>query len=107
MNPRSGVPDPKVGKVLAERGEFLLKAFHSEYEKDPVGLQTEFWRGQFIDWRQMLHIFYGDSAAEGMIEGVSNRTRLSIPPAGPLSDNGDGYIGWDSCCHMGYIGKLE
>ncbi len=98
--------DPKVAKVLAESGEFYLKAFHSEYEKDPVGPRTEFRRGQFTGWKQSLFILYSEAAAQETIEGVSNRTRLSVPPAGELSDDGKGYLGHDSSCHMGFIGKL-
>ena len=49
---------------------------------------------------------FGEKAAEGMILQVREMTRLSIPPAGPLAQDGQGYIGWDSGCDMGYIGKL-
>lgn len=99
--------DPKVGKALAEGGEFYLKAFHSEYEKDPAGPRTEFRRGQFTGWKQTLFMLYSEGVAEEIVEGVSNRTRLSVPPAGELSDDGKGYLGFDSSCHMGFIGKLE
>jgi hypothetical protein len=27
---------------LVEQGEFLLKTFHAEYDKDPAGSKTEF-----------------------------------------------------------------
>ena len=94
-------------KMIAEHGERLLQAFHFEYEKDAVGVETEFQRGQFICWRLMLAMFYGEAIAGETIEAVSKKTRLSIPPSGPLSLDRQGYQGWDSGCHMGYIGKLE
>jgi len=94
------VPDAKQQQLIAERGEFLLKAFHDEYEKDPKGRETEFWRGQFTCWRNMLNIFYGESVAEEMTEAVSEKTRLSIPHGGAE------YICWDSGSHT-FIGKLE
>ena len=97
----------RLRKTIADSGEILLKSFHDAYEQNPVGAETEFWRGQFSCWKQMLNMIYGQSIAEPIILGVSKKTRLSIPPAGLLAPDGDGYIGWDSNCHMGYIGKFE
>lgn len=107
MRSQPAVPNDAMRQRLAEYGEQLLKMFHAEYEKNPVGAETEFDRGQFISWRMMLAMFYGEAIAGEIIEAVSKKTRLSIPPAGPLSPDGQGYIGWDSGCHMGYIGKME
>jgi hypothetical protein len=53
----------------------------------------------------MLHTFYGERAAQEIVEQVSEKTRLSIPHGGPLSPDRQGYLGWDSGCHMA-IGKL-
>ena len=39
---------------LVEQGEFLLKSYHLEYEKDPAGSETEFLRGDFAGWRDTL-----------------------------------------------------
>jgi hypothetical protein len=97
---------PNARRALAESGEFYLKVFHSEYEKDPVGPRTEFRRGQFTGWKQTLFTLYSRAAAEEIIEGVSDRTRLSVPPAGELSEDGKGYLGTDLSSHMGFIGKL-
>jgi hypothetical protein len=40
---------------LVAQGEFLLKTFHAEYEKDPAGHETEFLRGELAGWRDALH----------------------------------------------------
>jgi hypothetical protein len=40
---------------LVKQGEFLLKTFHAEYEKDPAGHETEFLRGELAGWRDTLH----------------------------------------------------
>src|SRR5713226_5100932 len=90
---------------LLEHGKRVLESFHTSYEEDPVGTETEFRRGQFINWRYMLGIMFGERVAEEMILQVREMTRLSIPPAGPLAEDGQGYIGWDSGCDIGYIGK--
>jgi hypothetical protein len=41
----------KLSNRLVEQGEFLLKTFHAEYEKDPAGYETEFLRGDLAGWR--------------------------------------------------------
>lgn len=63
---------------LVEQGEFLLKSFHEEHQKDPAGLETEFARGEVIGWRSTLHILYRDYAEE-IVSRVVTRTRLAIP----------------------------
>jgi len=98
--------DERRRKAIAEHGESLLKMFHDAYQANPVGTETEFRRGQFIEWRRSLPLFYDERTAEEMIEAVSEKTRLTIPHAGTLSEDGAGYMGWDSGCHT-YIGRLE
>jgi hypothetical protein len=63
---------------LVEQGEFLLKSFHAEHEKDPAGMETEFARGELIGWRSTLHTLYRDYA-EDIVNRVLARTRLTIP----------------------------
>jgi hypothetical protein len=102
------VPNERQRRLIMETGESLLKMFHSLYEKEPLGVETEYHRGQFTNWKRMLLMLYNEDAAEKMIYGVSEQTRLSVPPGGPLADDGSGdYVGWDSYCHSGYIGKLQ
>jgi hypothetical protein len=63
---------------LVEQGESLLKSFHDEHRKDPVGVETEFARGELIGWRSTLHTLYRD-CAEDIVNRVVTRTRLTIP----------------------------
>ena len=63
---------------LVEQGEFLLKSFHDEREKDPAGMETEFARGELVGWRSTLHTLYREYA-EDIVNRVIARTRLSIP----------------------------
>ena len=63
---------------LAAQGEFLLKTFHAEYEKDPAGYKTEFLRGDFAGWRDTLHTLYHDCAEE-IVDRVLAKTRLTMP----------------------------
>jgi hypothetical protein len=63
---------------LVEQGEFLLKSFHDEHQKDPAGVETEFARGELIGWRSTLHTLYCESA-EDIVNRVVSRTRLTIP----------------------------
>jgi len=63
---------------LVEQGEFLLKTFHAEYDKDPVGSKTEFVRGNLIGWRSTLHTSYRDYA-EDIVNRVLAKTCLTIP----------------------------
>jgi len=63
---------------LVEQGEFLLKCFHDEHQKNPSGVETEFARGELIGWRSALHTLYRD-CAEDIVNRVVARTRLAIP----------------------------
>jgi hypothetical protein len=63
---------------LVAQGEFLLKSFHAEYEKDPAGCETEFLRGDFAGWHDTLHTLYHDCAEE-IVDRVLARTGLTIP----------------------------
>jgi hypothetical protein len=63
---------------LVEQGEFLLKSFHDENQKDPAGMETEFARGELIGWRSTLHTLYRENAEE-IVNRVIDRTRLTIP----------------------------
>jgi hypothetical protein len=63
---------------LVEQGEFLLKCFHEEREKDPAGIETEFALGELMGWRSTLHTLYRDGA-EDIVNRVVARTRLTIP----------------------------
>ncbi|MGD0566827.1 MAG: hypothetical protein ABSA78_00365 [Candidatus Sulfotelmatobacter sp.] len=63
---------------LVEQGEFLLKSFHDEQQKDPLGVEAEFARGELIGWRSTLHTLYRD-CAEDIVNRVVTRTRLQIP----------------------------
>jgi hypothetical protein len=107
MHQTTDLPNDRQRKLIIQSGEDLLKMFHEAYEKDPVGRETENLRGQFTNWKRMLLMLYSEPAAEEMIYSVSDRTRLSVPPGGPLAPDGDGYLMWDSYCHSGYIGRLD
>jgi hypothetical protein len=64
-----------------EQGEFLLKSFHDEHQKDPAGMETEFARGELIGWCSTLHTLYREYA-EDIVKRVVARTRLTIPDGG-------------------------
>jgi len=63
---------------LVEQGEFLLKSFHDEHQKDPDGVETEFARGELVGWRSTLHTLYRDRA-EDIVTRVITRSRLTVP----------------------------
>jgi hypothetical protein len=63
---------------LVKQGEFILKTYHAEYEKDPAGHKTEFLRGNLAGWRETLHTLYHDGAEE-IVERVVAKTRLDVP----------------------------
>jgi hypothetical protein len=65
-------------KRLVEQGEFLLKSFHDEHQKDPEGVEVEFARGELTGWRSTLHTMYRD-CAEDIVTRVITRTRLTLP----------------------------
>jgi hypothetical protein len=93
-------------QAAVEKGVFSLTAFYNEYEKNRFGPRTEFYRGQISVWRQMLEDFYGESAADRIVEEASRESGLSIPHCGPLSSDGKAYLGSDAGCHP-FIGKLS
>lgn len=63
---------------LVNQGEFILKTYHAECEKDPAGHKTEFLRGNLVGWRETLHTLYHDDAEE-IVDRVVAKTRLDIP----------------------------
>jgi hypothetical protein len=63
---------------LVNQGEFILKTYHAEYEKDPAGGETEFLRGNLAGWRETLHTLYHDGAEE-IVERVAAKTHLDVP----------------------------
>jgi hypothetical protein len=63
---------------LVEQGQFLLRAYHAEHDKDPAGWNTEFARGKLIGWRSTLHTLYHEYA-EDVVKRVVTRTHLTIP----------------------------
>ena len=65
-------------KRLVEQGEFLLKSFHDEHQREPAGVETEFARGELVGWRSTLHTLYRDYA-EDIVNRVITRTRLTLP----------------------------
>jgi hypothetical protein len=107
MSDTTDVPNERQRDAIVASGELLLKMFHSSYEQNPTSVDTENLRGQFSCWKRMLLMLYNEAVAEEIILGVSEKAGLTIPPSGPLTPDGDGYIGWDSYCHMGPIGKLQ
>jgi predicted transcriptional regulator len=84
---------------LVQDGEFWLKAFHDSYAKDPVGRETEFWRGQVAGWKRTLVSAYGANIAEQIILRASKVANLPVPHSGTLSADGRGYEGFDSFSH--------
>jgi hypothetical protein len=84
-----------------------LKSFHERYNQNPVSAVTEFRRGLVTEWKSLLRLIYGDSTAETIVLGASKQVKLSIPPGGPLTEDGKGYYGFDSMCHTGFIGPIE
>ena len=63
--------DQQTEKAVLEHGRRLLESFHSAYEQDPVGRDTEFRRGEFACWRQLLGTIYGSNVAQDLTEQVS------------------------------------
>jgi hypothetical protein len=63
---------------LIKQGEFILKTYHAEHDKDPAGDETEFLRGNLAGWRETLHTLYRDGAEE-IVDRVVAETLLDIP----------------------------
>ncbi|HLK21216.1 MAG TPA: hypothetical protein VKT81_19835 [Bryobacteraceae bacterium] len=96
-----------INDALMQHGVDLLKAFHEYYKQDPVSAATEFRRGLVTEWKSLLRMIYGDSTAETIVLGASKQAKLSIPPGGPLAEDGRSYYGFDSMCHTGFVGPIE
>lgn len=64
-------------------------------EKDPDGLQTEYWRGAMGGARSMLAAFFGKRAMRWVNQRVREQTNLPMPTIIPLSDDGSRY-GFDT-----------
>ncbi len=92
--------------ALTRHGVELLKMFHDEYNRNPVSAATEFRRGKVAEWKQLLCLIYGERNAEPIVLGASKQAKLSIPPSGPLTEDGKGYYGFDSMCHT-FIGPVD
>jgi hypothetical protein len=97
--------DADEGKRLASYGAALLKRFHEEYEKDPTHRDTEYARGQVTGYRHLLGFIYGRRQTEMIVDAASREAGYTVPHAGPMSEDGEGYFGFDSGAHM-FIGKL-
>jgi hypothetical protein len=92
--------------ALMQHGAEVLKSFHEHYNKNPVSAATEFRRGRVAEWKGLLCLIYGERNAEPIVLGASKLAKLSIPPGGPLTEDGKGYYGFDSICHT-FIGPLN
>jgi hypothetical protein len=57
---------------LVIQGGILLKSFHAEYKKDPIGRKTEFLCGNLAGWRDTLHTLY-HGCAEEMVHSFAPR----------------------------------
>jgi hypothetical protein len=96
-----------INDALMQHGVELLKLFHEHYKQNPVRAATEFRRGLVTEWKSLLRMVYGDGTAETIVLGASKHAKLSIPPGGPLTEDGKGYYGFDSMCHTGFIGPIK
>lgn len=100
MSHTTDLPNDRQRKLIAEYGETLLTMFHDLYKRNPVSAETEKQRGEFTGWKRMVVMLYNEAAAEEMIYAVGRKTGLTIPHGGPLADDGSGYLGFDSYCHV-------
>jgi hypothetical protein len=91
---------------LGTYGAGLLKMFHEEYAKNPTSRDTEFRRGHVAEWRHLLDFTYGASATERIVDAARAESGCTIPHAGPMSEDGEGYYGFDSGADI-YIGKIQ
>ncbi len=92
-------------KRLASYGAELLRRFHLEYEKDPTHRDTEYARGKVTGYRHLLDFMYGRGQTDMILDAASREAGYTVPPAGPMAEDGEGYFGFDSGAHM-FIGKL-
>jgi hypothetical protein len=89
-------PDVETISRATEQGVYLLKTFWQEHEKESFGKDTEFARGNLAGFRIALRSVFNEIVAEEIINRVRETTKLKIPPNGPLSKDGKGYVGFDS-----------
>jgi len=92
-------------KSLGSHGAGLLTMFHEEYAKNPTGRETEFRRGHVAEWRHLLAFIYGGHTTERIVDAARAESGYTIPHAGPMTEDGKGYYGFDSGSDM-YIGKI-
>lgn len=97
--------DADEAKRLASYGAELLKRFHQEYEKDGTHRDTEYARGQVTGFRHLLAFMYGRRQSETIVDAASREAGYTVPHSGPMTEDGEGYYGFDSGAHM-FIGKL-
>jgi len=90
---------------FAAFGATLLERFHHEFEKNPEDRDTEYQRGRVTGYRHLLSFIYGEHQTEVIVDAASRKAGYTIPPAGPMTEDGKGYYGFDSGAHT-YIGKL-
>ncbi len=86
-------------------GAQLLTTFHEEYAKNPTSRETEFRRGHVAQWRHLLAFIYGACTTERIVDAARAESGYTIPHAGPMTKDGDGYYGLDSGADT-YIGKI-
>lgn len=98
--------DATISDAMMRHGAELLKIFHEEYNRNDVGLPTEYRRGRVAEWKELLRLIYGERNAESMVFGASKLAKLSVPHCGPPSDDGREYYGLD-LMHHNFIGPLN
>jgi hypothetical protein len=64
-------------------------------QKNPDGIQTEYYRGLMNGARWMLSAFFGDRAMRWVNQQVKQRTHLPMPHVVALAEDGNRY-GFDS-----------
>lgn len=97
--------DADEAKRIASYGAELLKRFHQEYEKDPTHRETEYARGQVTGYRRLLAFIFGRRETEMIVDAASREAGYTVPHAGPMTEDGEGYYGFDSGAHM-FVGRL-
>lgn len=93
-------------KRLGNYGAQLLTMFHEEYAKDPTSRETEFRRGHVAEWRHLLDFIYGARTTEKIVDVARAESGYTIPHAGPMTEDGESYYGFDSGADT-YIGRVQ
>lgn len=75
--------------------EQILPRLAELAEKNPDGIQTEYYRGAMGGARSMLAAFFGKRAIRWVDQQVRQRTGLPMPTVIPLSEDGNRY-GFDT-----------